>query len=1054
MRPLDLKMTAFGSFAETTRVPFEQLRQGLYLVAGDTGAGKTTIFDAVVFALYGKASGRDRTPAMLHSDYVDKSVDTLVELRFEEGGKEYTVSRSIHFPRKRGAGNEYGELTQSALLLEPDREPTEGAEKVTRRVEELLGLNAEQFRKIVMLAQGEFREFLKADSDKKNEILGKLFDNSAYLRYQNLLSGARDELARRRGERREELRRLMLGVFRAPEGLSEEESLGYLPENPDLAENLRRLAAAEEEKLASLTAEREELRRRLSLLDARKGAAEALNAQLEALEQLRRRRTALEERAGEMEVLRLRLDRAETAFHRVRPAMEERDRVRRELDRSLAERERSRAEAAAWEEKLRGAEACAGEDEEKRERVLRLNGELSRLEEQLRRLAEREKNRKELAALRLQAGDAAARRQALEKQLTEKLEELTRQRRRMEELSGAEALERLRQEDCRRAAERCEALADLDRELAALREEETLLEGEREQLTELARAALQAREEHLSLYRRFLAGQAGLMARDLREEIARRGEARCPVCGSLVRAEQETAFAPGEEKLPEEARVEAARIAADRAEQRRGEQDKRLESLRSRHRSRSEAAGETLRKLLGRDGAPERETLTAALAEAETARSVAERALAEAGALEKELRELRQRLPQSEGEERETRRRLEELTAREHELRSRESALEALIAEQTAGLRFADEAGALAAREETRRTLEALNRELEENRAALESARTGRDLAAGSLAEKEQLASRLERELAQAGDALTRALAETGFADPDSARQALPPREAGDPARWLREQRRLLTDWEAERGHCAAELERQSLLLRDREPEDLERLSREREELGAAFARCGEAWGRQENLLANHRQVLEQAAEARAALDRSEESWKRLEHLGNLAVGINSEGGRLSFDRYVMGAVFREILEMANRRMELMSGGRYQLVHRSGADRRNARAGLDIQVLDLSTGRLRPSDSLSGGESFFTALSLALGLADVVQDRAGGRTLDALFIDEGFGSLSGGVLDKALDVLAGLSGGKRLVGVISHVEQLEESIPQKLRVTAGERGSRVRLEQG
>ena len=153
-----------------------------------------------------------------------------------------------------------------------------------------------------------------------------------------------------------------------------------------------------------------------------------------------------------------------------------------------------------------------------------------------------------------------------------------------------------------------------------------------------------------------------------------------------------------------------------------------------------------------------------------------------------------------------------------------------------------------------------------------------------------------------------------------------------------------------------------------------------------------------------------------------------------------------------MGAVFREVLEMANRRMELMSGGRYELVHKTAADRRNAAAGLEVEVLDNSTGRRRGPGSLSGGETFFTSLALALGLSDVVQNHAGGRQMEALFIDEGFGTLSEDYLDKAMDMLRMLTEGDRLVGVISHVSRLDESISQKIRVRSSEKGSTLTLE--
>ena len=161
MRPIRLKMKAFGSYAGETIVDFERLTGGLYLIVGKTGAGKTTIFDAVSFALFGRPSGSERTADMLHSDFVPLSEDTEVALDFIHLGKEYHVERTLHFPKLRGMDG-YGDVKVSAMMTGADQPAIGLASQVTARCEELLGLNAEQFRRIVMLAQGEFREFLGA----------------------------------------------------------------------------------------------------------------------------------------------------------------------------------------------------------------------------------------------------------------------------------------------------------------------------------------------------------------------------------------------------------------------------------------------------------------------------------------------------------------------------------------------------------------------------------------------------------------------------------------------------------------------------------------------------------------------------------------------------------------------------------------------------------------------------------------------------------------------------------------------------------------------------
>ena len=1055
MRPLELEMTAFGSYAGKTAVPFADLHRGLYLVAGDTGAGKTTIFDAVVFALYGRASGRDRSPAMLHSDYVEKSTDTVVKLRFEEGGREYTVHRSIHFPKKRGSEGGYGDQQISALLEEPDREPTEGADKVTKRIEELLGLNAEQFRKIVMLAQGEFREFLKADSDKKNEILGKLFDNSEYLRFQNLLSGARDELARRRSARQEELRLLMRDVFLLPEGLAPEKAEGFLPGHPALLENLQALTEEEQGKMDALSARQESLLQRISELDRRRGAALELNARFADLKRLEQERDGLEGRREEMRLRREGLERAETAYHKVRPFLEDRDRANRAMLRSREELRLQRAETEQREKDLALAREAGRDDEEKQARLRELELLLQRTEDQLRRLRELEETRKELDRLLKEKEETRAQETEAAGRFAEAEARLDALRQRLEELDGTEALVLQRKADWEQSKGREEALLTLQRDCDRLGRESQQLHLEEEKLSRLAEEALDAEQGHHRLYRAFLAGQAGVMASQLRQEIAEKGHACCPVCGSSVCAQQEEAFAPGGEHIPDQTQVDRARERLERAEKARVEQDKRREALAARLQSGRDAALAAAQKLLPDCGsweALQEAGLDRLIREESLRKAAKEKALREAEALDRERRSLRQSAPAWEREKKSAAEQREALLLRLQELHTGEESRKALVQEREAGLQYQSEKEANEAKRQMLREREGLQTELEQSRKRQEQSKALRDTALGSLQEKESVTREREQGAAEAEKALAAALAENGFENAEAARAALLP--AGDkaPAVWLRDEQQTIGDWEGALRHKSEELRQQRESLAGKEPAELALLEEQRKEENDALNRCGEERTKMENLLRNHRQVLRRASEARQALAGSDRSWKRLERLGSLAAGMNSEGGKLSFDRYAMGAVFREILEMANRRMDTMSGGRYQLIHRSSAERRNAKAGLEIQVLDLSTGQLRGSESLSGGEGFFTSLSLALGLADVVQNRAGGRSLDALFIDEGFGSLSGGVLDKALEVLGQLSEGRRLVGIISHVEQLEECIPQKIRVVSGEEGSSLRIE--
>ena len=1055
MRPVLLTMKAFGSYAGYTEVDFDRLTGGLYLIVGKTGAGKTTVFDAISFALFGRPSGSERTAEMLHSDFVSKGEDTVVTLDFLHQGRKYRVERTLHFPRKRGAA-EYGDVQISAVMTGEGLTPLEGATRVTARCEELLGLNAEQFRRIVMLAQGEFREFLRAGSDKKNEILGRLFDNTEYLRFQNLLGSVRDSLRKQRAQRETQVRTVMETSFRLPEG---ERGEDYLPGHPHLAENLTALAERESAGLMELRQEKERSGALVEELKHREGEAQAVNA---ALAELQRQRSRLESLNGQetaMEARQRTYLSAEKALHRVKPGTEAVDRADRDLRKT---REDLQAQRLLYEKQLGerdAAQKAAEGDGALRERTETLTAEIGRIQGALPRyrdlresIAALEEARSALGKVREHTGVLTHRQEAMEQELGNIRVELAA-------LEGCEA-ESVRLEGERDAAlERRNALTDPDTGILprwdAIRREEAALARDRETLAALTEEARMAEEERHGLYTAFLTGQAGLIAVDMERELAEQGETVCKVCNTPFHRGQAHHFALPADRVPEKAQVEAAEKRAKAAEQKRQKKQSDLERNAGLLEQRKEGlAGETRRldpACGGWDTLEIPEYLTGLAQRLETAFVSREEAYGES----RRKCSRRQKLL----EEQETRtadlgtleKELREQTARGEDLEKRILSLETGQSELRKQLPFPEEEAAHAQLKASMAERTRLQEEMEAHTRMLRSAQAEADRTAGSIRTLEEGLPGKQQTLDAAEQALTLTLEETGFRDRDAAEAALEP-VIGDGEAWLTAEKKALDDYARDREAARArigELEEQTA---GRKAVDMGAL---REELDHArkIREAVEAREReQSSLLEGHRSVLETVRKAREALAVTDGAIRRMEVLADTALGATGEGGKLSFDRYVMGSLFREVLEMANRRLNVMTGGRFELIHTLEAGRKNAQAGLEIQVLDVALGKQRPSGSISGGEGFMVSLALALGLSDVVQNHAGGRKLDTLFIDEGFGTLDDGKLDNVITVLQQLTEGSRLVGIISHVDKLEESIPQKLRVTGGEKGSTLTLE--
>ena len=1082
MRPISLQMTAFGSYAEKTTVPFDSLRQGLYLVTGDTGAGKTTIFDAIVFALYGVASGSERTVDMLHSDYVSKAVDTEVELCFEQRGKKYRVCRTIHYPKNQKVKGEYRDAKVSAVLEEPDREPTEVAGKVTSRCEEILGLNEQQFRKIIMLAQGEFREFLKADSDKKSEILGRLFDNSDYVWYRDLLSGARDVLKERRSSFVEQERTAMQTLFRMPDDLQPGDELLYMPGSPELLDNLTSLIAGEADTLQSLQSEKKAVTEKIKLLSEQKGAAEGTNRLLDELDSYLAHAEELSQLQEQMQDQRETAARVEKALHRAYPAVED----SRKAAKALKDAE-DRIENLKESAKELGDETARAQEQV--EADAEAKAELTDTELQIRKIDAQMPLYQELAATtsrRKEAEDAAkAADDILTGQkniLTQKRNEISALEIKIQASADIDSTAEMLKHWSRRAEELQQTFSSKKGLKAAAGElcgRIGALEKEKERLLHLMQEAQLKEQNSHALYQRFLAGQAGLLAQELRIAVQETGRGICRVCGSEISGMDLHQLAELPEATPDQADVDRAKKQAAQAEQNRSDQNGRTERLAADIEARKDNLVtsfrswlSSLKELTDLIRTAEKLPLTDIPAEdTEQAWNLISDGnfLAEAESLVGQIvSETGSRSRAADKVKRQRKQDMKDLASRREEADKASELIDRYNTKKTDLIRQADVCGerisqlikqlpyetkelAEAKREEMHRRSLILKKQIDTHQKALEEAGRKLNTCMGSLESEKGRLPELNRVREEADLSLQEILLETGFEDSDQVLQTLS--DVGDKGEaWLADMRRHLNEYEND---CRNTQERISALQVQTEGKtrtDLQILVNAQEQAAEENRRRDELLTQQRTVLENHRDVYNRCRAARQELSSSENAWRRLDRLADLAVGTSGDGGKLSFDRYVMGAVFREVLEMANRRLDNMSGGRYELVHRTETDRKNSKAGLEIDILDNSTGQTRSSGSLSGGEAFFTSLALALGLSDVVQNHAGGKQLDTLFIDEGFGSLSEDVLDKALDVLGQLTEGNRLVGIISHVDRLDESIPQKIRVRNTREGSTISIE--
>lgn len=1054
MRPLRLTCTAFGSYAQETVVDFTLLDQGLFLISGDTGAGKTTIFDAIVYALYGESSGGLRKADMLHSDFVPKSVDTRVELVFSQGGRTHTVERRLHFPKARGKEGVYGDARPEAVFREEGRPPIEKSDAVNNRIREMLGLDVHQFRQIVMLAQGEFDRFLNANSDERKAILSKMIDNSLYERLSDYLTSAYEALKKQRANLTDSLRLTMDEQFLLPEDCTQEEAAAFSADHPQLIETLSGLVCRDRERCAQASSAWNAAQSQNVALYQKRSIAKLQNDRLQALQKEQEQAERLAKAAPLQKE-------QEAATRRTKAALDIRSTEEAKYRQGKEHLTRLQNALATLQNRLTQAQDCLesaavthAQMQAKRPFLQKLSTEVELLRNILPAYDELEKlrnSRKQAQNAAQAASDAYAKAQETVRNTEASVEAL---RQEVFKRQGADARCAQRQAELQVLAERKKRLAQMETSVATIQSQKKALLLAHKAMADTSFAANEATISAQNISHRYIVSQAVILGMELNTLLETRA-APCPVCGTVFPAGTSVPIRQEDEAPPTKAEVDAAEnhrlVCEAKATQAREAYNSLQQQVENGCGEISSAASILFDRQISFDTLAYTDILPTAVSENRAAGKECQNLYIQAQKEVKELADLTKSLQPWTELLSHARKTLEERQQAQEKSRRDVVELEAQCRLKEANLQYPSLALAsaeLARKEAEWKSLSAAIDAAQERLNALQKEQSALQGQQRTTQEEYSAAKAAQQ---KAASCLRDAIANAGFADALAYTQALQALQGEDPESWLERRQEEADRFRMARETNADALSRLQVETKEYHYTDLPALDAQIVKGEAYLAQCTTARDAASSTLHNHSSVYERARSLLQKLAQSNDAFLRLQTLSGIARGERDTGGRLSFDTYVLVSFFQSILDQANGYLSVMSGGRLELVHQLRGEHRYSAAGLNIEVRDAFTGEQRNTKSLSGGESFQVSMSLALGLSGVVQAHAGGYQVEAMFIDEGFGSLDEGVLDKAIEVLDRLAMGQRQIGIISHVAKLEECIPQKILVRASARGSSLRI---
>ncbi len=906
MRPLKITMSAFGPYAGEVTLDMQKLgKSGIYLITGDTGAGKTTIFDAISYALYGEASGNYRENTTLRSKYVSADTPTFVELEFEYNNEIYKINRNPEYPRPNKRGEGFTKQSANAELVMPDGSVITKIKDVSAKVEEIIGINKNQFSQIAMIAQGDFRKLLNCETNERSKIFRKIFKTEPYHNIEIKLSSLFNELKRNREKEKSGIEQY-INQLKCNENDTLSIELERAKSGDVLIEDVIKLAGEiinkdtleytkTQKNIESINEEIEKINSNIKLYENQEATKKAYAKASAKLEDLKTKRNECEKAYKSAEAQRERLDDLTRKINLINSKMPKYDELK-SLENSINERAQSF---------------------EKSNNLLKLK-------------------QQEITSL--------------EKEIDEKSKAL-------EEVKGADLLVQKLTVQKEEIKKKAEALKELKTEIDRCKTEQKNLKNAQS----FAKSALDEygalENEYNQIYIAFFNEQAGIIADELKD-----GEP-CPVCGSTSHPN----LARKSENAPSQADVESAQNLVKKAQEKADKARDTASALKSRFDEIAANVKSAAKKLFGTDDnvfddynsninalKKEHDCTLALLKTANEKLNLYQK-------LDKEIPKIQEKQ--------------KSLSDEISTLNTQKASDEAFISENT-------------------KRVTSIKSELD-----FESA----DLAKDKLKEYTNLSNDIKNAIEKS---------KNDFDD-------------------------IKSKYDTQKG-TKASLEK---ALKEFKEIDLASLNEKSLKLNEYKKGVDETAKSLYSRIENNKSRVDDISKKRDILKGYDDKYVWLKALSETANGDISGKEKITLETFVQMTYFDSIIRKANIRLLTMSDGQYELVRRSDAETLKKNEGLALDVIDHFNASSRSVSTLSGGESFMASLCLALGLSDEIQSSNGGIKLDTMFVDEGFGSLDGEALDRALSALTSLSQGNRLVGIISHVDALCDRIDNKIVIT-------------